>query len=65
MPKLNDYLHYRLIDVSTIKELSRRWYPNTFAKVPPKKGSHRALDDIKESIAELKWYQTNVMKEME
>lgn len=55
MPSLDEYLHYRIIDVSSIKELSRRWYP----KLPPfeKKERHRALDDILESIAELRYYR--------
>eukprot|EP01084_Bolivina_argentea_P211384 359592_1 len=48
MPKVTDYLHYRLIDVSTIKELCRRWYPKVLADAPRKKASHRALEDIKE-----------------
>lgn len=58
MPKLNSFLHYRMIDVSTVKELVKRWYP--YLEVPNKKSSHLALDDIKESIAELKWYKENV-----
>jgi len=60
MTKLDAFLHYRMIDVSTIKELSRRWYPD--AKAPPKGQSHRALDDIRESIAELKFYRDAVFK---
>lgn len=60
MPKLDAFLHYRLVDVSTIKELSRRWYPDVSA--PPKGESHRALDDIRESIAELKFYRGSVFK---
>ena len=55
MPALDSYLHYRLVDVSSIKELSRRWYPGTVP--PPKRESHRALDDIRESIAELRFYR--------
>ncbi|KAG0197826.1 Oligoribonuclease, mitochondrial [Mortierella sp. GBA30] len=57
-----DHLHYRIVDVSTVKELARRWYPEQFAKVPEKKGAHRALDDIKESIKELKYYRGAVFK---
>ena len=58
LPEIEDHLHYRSIDVSTIKELARRWYPGVAA---PKKGSsHRALDDIRESIEELKFYRANV-----
>ncbi len=58
MPDLSEYLHYRNIDVSTIKELYRRWYPTleTF----PKKGTHLAMDDIKESIAELQYYKSKI-----
>mmetsp|Transcript_22394 Transcript_22394/g.63955 ORF Transcript_22394/g.63955 Transcript_22394/m.63955 type:complete len:155 (-) Transcript_22394:1452-1916(-) len=56
MPKLERYLHYRIVDVSTVKELCRRWYP---ALTPPlKKGRHRALEDIRESIEELKFYRS-------
>lgn len=60
MPKLDAFLHYRMIDVSTVKELTRRWYPD--AKAPAKGESHRALDDIRESIAELKFYREAVFK---
>ena len=60
MPKLDAFLHYRMIDVSTVKELTRRWYPD--AKAPPKGQSHRAMDDIRESIAELKFYREAVFK---
>jgi oligoribonuclease len=59
MPRLSDYLHYRNIDVSTIKELARRWYPSAYA-APNKRESHRALDDIRESIEELKWYRDHL-----
>jgi oligoribonuclease len=60
MPALEAHLHYRLVDVSTIKELSRRWYPDVR---PPSKGdSHRALDDIRESIAELRFYRQHVFR---
>ena len=62
MPKFMDHLHYRIVDVSTIKELSRRWYPEEYAMAPKKKMSHRALDDIKESIEELKYYKARVFK---
>ena len=61
MPALDAHLHYRLIDVSTIKELSRRWYPRTYVNAPEKKGNHRALGDIRESIAELRYYRDAVM----
>lgn len=56
------HLHYRIIDVSTIKELSRRWYPEEYSLAPQKKSSHRALEDIQESIKELKFYRENVFK---
>lgn len=57
MPDLNSYLHYRMIDVSSIKELSRRWYPRIYFGQPEKGMSHRALADIKESIRELRYYR--------
>jgi oligoribonuclease len=57
LPEIEDHLHYRSIDVSTIKELARRWYPQANAGAPKKAGSHRALDDIKESVAELAYYR--------
>ncbi len=60
MTKLDGFLHYRMVDVSTIKELARRWYPQT--KAPAKSESHRALDDIRESIAELKFYRTHLFR---
>jgi len=60
MPKLDARLHYRMVDVSTIKELARRWYPQIVAKQPPKRETHRALDDIRESIDELRYYQAHV-----
>ncbi|CAN7942942.1 unnamed protein product [Ixodes hexagonus] len=64
MPKLNSYLHYRIVDVSTIKELCRRWYPKEYwDALHTKTGSHRALADIKESIEELKFYRKNIFKE--
>lgn len=60
MPGLLSFLHYRIVDVSTIKELVRRWYPaNT---IPKKREVHRALDDIRESIDELKWYRERVFR---
>ena len=60
MPKLVDWLNYRLVDVSTVKELAKRWYPELPKFV--KQESHRALDDIQESIAELRWYREQVFK---
>ena len=60
MHKLNDYLHYRTIDVSSIKELARRWYPKTYFAAPAKTGNHRALGDIRDSIAELAYYRQSL-----
>jgi oligoribonuclease len=60
MPKLAGYLHYRSIDVSSIKELARRWYPKVYFNAPKKTGNHRALGDIQDSIAELKYYRENI-----
>ncbi|MEP6629315.1 MAG: oligoribonuclease, partial [Lapillicoccus sp.] len=56
MAELEAHLHYRIIDVSSIKELSRRWYPRAYFNAPAKSGGHRALADIRESIAELRYY---------
>jgi oligoribonuclease len=61
MPRLDDHLHYRMIDVSTIKELSRRWYPRAYYNAPAKGGGHRALADIRESINELRYYRATVL----
>jgi oligoribonuclease len=63
MPELEEYLHYRSIDVSTIKELARRWYPEAYAGAPKKGGAHRALDDIRESVEELKYWRNTVFRE--
>ena len=60
MPELEDYVHYRNVDVSTIKELVRRWYPEALAKAPRKAGGHRALADIRESIDELRYWRETV-----
>ena len=56
------WLHYRTVDVSTIKGLARRWYPQVFEAAPKKNGDHRALGDIEDSIAELKYYREKVFK---
>jgi oligoribonuclease len=61
MPTLSNYLHYRNVDVSTIKELTKRWAPQTLSKLR-KKGTHKALDDILESIEELKFYREHVLR---
>lgn len=60
MPLLDAYLHYRMVDVSSIKELVRRWYPRVYFASPPKHGGHRALADIRESIQELRYYREAV-----
>jgi oligoribonuclease len=57
MPELDEFLHYRMVDVSSIKELARRWYPRTYFASPPKHGGHRALADILESVRELRYYR--------
>ena len=62
LPAIEDHLHYRSIDVSTIKELSRRWYPSAVAGAPSKSGGHRALDDIRESVAELRYWRGAVFR---
>ncbi|KAG0072657.1 Oligoribonuclease, mitochondrial [Linnemannia elongata] len=62
MSPIIEHLHYRIVDVSTVKELTRRWFPKEFESVPRKKEAHRALDDIKESIGELKYYRSSVFK---
>ena len=61
MPDLDAHLHYRLVDVSSIKELTKRWYPKAYYNTPEKTGNHRALADIRESIAELRYYRDAVM----
>jgi oligoribonuclease len=60
MPELDGFLHYRMVDVSSIKELARRWYPRTYFASPEKHGGHRALADIKDSIRELRYYREAV-----
>ncbi len=60
MPLLDRFLHYRIVDVSSIKELARRWYPRAYYSAPPKSGNHRALADIQESIEELRYYRAAI-----
>ena len=60
MPRLSEYLHYRTVDVSSIKELTRRWFPKAYFAAPAKTGNHRALGDIQDSIAELAYYRQAV-----
>jgi oligoribonuclease len=63
LPAIEEYLHYRSVDVSTLKELALRWYPEVMAGAPTKAGGHRAMDDIKESVAELAYYRTAIFRE--
>jgi oligoribonuclease len=60
MAELEGFLHYRIVDVSSIKELARRWYPRAYYQAPAKQGNHRALADIQESIEELRYYRETV-----
>ena len=60
MPELDAWLHYRMIDVSSVKELARRWYPRAYFASPSKRGGHRALADITESVQELRYYREAV-----
>jgi oligoribonuclease len=62
LPELENALHYRSIDVSTVKELAKRWSPAVYGHAPKKEGSHRALDDIRESVAELAHYRQEFFK---
>src|SRR5688572_18845329 len=62
LPEIEDHLHYRSIDVSTIKELARRWFPGTITKAPGKSGGHRAMDDIRESVEELRYWREAVFR---
>lgn len=63
LPAIETYLHYRSIDVSTVKELSRRWYPDAILGAPNKAGGHRALDDIRESVEELRYFRSAVFRQ--
>ena len=62
LPAVEQHLHYRSVDVSTVKELCRRWYPEVLAGAPRKAGGHRALDDIRESVEELRYYRGAVFR---
>jgi len=64
MPRLGAHLHYRTVDVSSIKELCRRWYPSDFSRAPKKRLAHRALDDIRDSIIELQYYRAAIFKDV-
>ncbi|NDC91958.1 MAG: oligoribonuclease, partial [Acidimicrobiia bacterium] len=63
LPEIENFLHYRSVDVSTIKELVKRWYPGIEISRPTKSGAHRALDDVRESIRELKFYREKIFIE--
>jgi oligoribonuclease len=65
MPELESFLHYRNVDVSTIKELARRWQPHVVAALPEKASTHRAIDDIRESIGELTHYRANLFRPLD
>ncbi len=65
LPAIEEFLHYRSVDVSTIKELARRWYPSSLAELPRKDGGHRAMDDIKESLAELQYWRGAVFAQQQ
>ncbi len=65
LPDVETYLHYRSVDVSTVKELCRRWYRELYDAAPKKAGGHRALDDIRESVDELRYYRQSIFKERE
>jgi oligoribonuclease len=65
LPQLDGYLHYRSIDVSSLKELCRRWYPDVYAKRPGKAETHRALADIRESVAELRYYREHMLRPLQ
>jgi oligoribonuclease len=65
LPELDAYLHYRCIDVSSIKELCRRWYPAAYRRRPAKAETHRALDDVRESINELRYYRDTILRPLE
>jgi oligoribonuclease len=62
LPALDQFLHYRSVDVSSFKELCRRWYPDVYKKRPHKAETHRALADVRESIAELRYYREHMLK---
>ena len=63
LPEIEEWLHYRSIDVSTLKELARRWYPEALSAAPRKATSHRAMDDIRESVAELAYWRSTLFRQ--
>ena len=64
LPRVNQYLHYRSVDVSSIKELAKRWYPKAYFAAPEKNGNHRALGDVFDSIAELAHYRASIFRDL-
>jgi len=65
LPEIEEYLHYRAVDVSTIKELARRWYPADLAEFRKSTSAHRAMDDIRQSVAELRFWRERVFRPLE
>ena len=65
LPELDQFLHYRSIDVSSFKELCRRWYPDVYRKRPSKAETHRALADVRESVAELRYYREHMLRALD
>ncbi len=65
LPEVEAFFHYRSVDVSSVKELCRRWYPEVLARTPEKQSAHRALDDIKDSVAELQFYRSAIFLPVE
>ena len=63
LPDIENFLHYRCVDVSSIKELAKRWFPEILVDAPKKEGGHRAMDDIKASVKELEFYRSRIFKE--
>lgn len=64
LPRVNQYIHYRSVDVSSIKELAKRWYPKAYFAAPEKSGNHRALGDVRDSIAELAHYRASIFRDL-
>jgi oligoribonuclease len=64
LPRVNQYLHYRSVDVSSIKEIAKRWYPKAYFSAPEKSGNHRALGDVRDSIAELTHYRASIFRDL-
>ena len=64
LPKVNEFLHYRSVDVSSIKEIAKRWYPKAYFSAPEKNGNHRAMGDVYDSIAELAHYRASIFRDL-